>query len=65
MGNVRILNDNGGVYEQGSIVDVGQLITDYCDCTDDQGIIDYLWRIPIPSAIDFIAEAWGIEYEFV
>lgn len=62
---IKILRDTGNVYEEGKIISVGQLIDDYSECTDDQGLIDYLWRIPIPSAIAFIAEAWGIEYEFV
>lgn len=62
---IKILSDNGNVYEEGQIISVGQLIDDYSNCTNDKGLIDYLWRIPIPSAIAFIAEAWGIEYEFV
>lgn len=47
------------------IISVEQLINDYCECTDDQDLVAFLWRIPIPSAIDFIADAWGIQYEFV
>lgn len=62
---IKIIRDNGNVYEAGLIISVGKLMEDYCECTDDQGLIDFLWRIPIPSAIAFIAEAWGIEYEFV
>ena len=65
MGEIRIIRDSGNVYQNGEIVSVADFIQSWTDCTDDQGTIDFVWRIPIPSAVDFIADAWGIEYEFV
>lgn len=67
MGKIKIISDEGEVYAKGEIVDVHDLITSYCECCDNESksIADYVCRIPIPSAVDFIAKAWGIEYEFV
>lgn len=65
MGKIRIKSDDGAVYEIGSVIEVADFIKSYRECTNDKSLIDWLYRIPIPSAVDFIAKAWGIEYEFV
>ena len=65
MGKIKIEHDGGGVYQAGQVLGVDTLIRDYCDCTTDESLKDWLYRIPIPSAVAFIAAAWGIVYNFV
>lgn len=65
MGKIKILSDRDGVYQVGSIIDVMQFIQAYIDHCNDKSTNEWLCVIPIPSAVNFIAEAWGIEYEFV
>lgn len=65
MGKIKIISDDGNVYKKDEVVDVSDLILSYCDCTNDKSLKDWLWRVPIPTAVKFIADAWGIEYEYV
>ena len=65
MGKIKIIHDLDGVYEDGSVHDIKEIIRDYCDCCTDESLMDYLYRIPIPSAMAFICNAWSLEYEFV
>lgn len=62
---IRILSDAGNVYAVDSIVGVDELIKDYEETTNDKSLCDWLYRVPIPTAVKFIADGWGIEYEFV
>lgn len=68
MGAIKILQDMDGgyVYPVGTTISVDELFSDFRksnDCTD--GLYEYLCRIPIPEAVDMIAEMWGLDYEFV
>ncbi len=66
MGKIKILSDDGGVYEAGQVVSVKDLIQSFCGCLHyGKDLIDYVCRIPIPSAVALIAEKWGLRYEFV
>lgn len=67
MGKIKILNDPNGRYQEGSVYEVTDIIRDYCKANEgkDNGMTDYVCRIPIASAIDFICEAWQINYKFV
>ena len=65
IGKVKITNDGGGVYEHGEIIEVADLIRDYCDCDNDKSTQDWLWSVPIPTAVKHIADMWELEYEFV
>lgn len=65
MGKIKILSDRDGVYEVGQIVNVMDFISDYCSSISDKGTIGWIQRIPMSSAVNFIADAWGINYEFV
>lgn len=62
---IRILSDAGDVYAVGSIIGVDELIKDYEETTDDKSLCGWLYGVPIPTAVKFIADAWGIEYKFV
>lgn len=65
MGKIKILSDRDGVYEIGSIVNVMDFIQSYIDCCTDNSITEWITVIPIPSAVNFIADAWGIDYKYV
>ncbi len=67
MGKIQITNDSGQVYPDGTIISVDQLFRDYKGTLTEKNMSTYHWlcRIPIPSAIDFIAKAWGFDYNFV
>ena len=65
MGNIRIKSDRDGVYQPGEVVGIEKIIESYCECTNDKSLVNWIHNIPITSAIDFIAGAWGLEYEFV
>lgn len=67
MGKIRILSDDGGVYAAGTVIGMMELIRSFCDCCDyeNRSVADYVCRIPMPSAVAFIAESWGLQYEFV
>ena len=62
---IRIISDRGDVYEVGSTVSEMDFIQSYCDTSSDEDTKDWLQSIPIPCAVGFIADAWGIEYKFV
>ena len=68
MGTIRILSDKGDVYGAGTKVKTMDFIQDYIDSlneTENGSLIDFICRIPFPSAVAYVAGAWGIEYEFV
>ena len=65
MEKIKILSDDRNVYKNDEVVDVADLIRSYCDSTNDNDLKDWLWKIPIPSAVDFIAKAWVIEYKYI
>ena len=62
---IEIISDYGNVYKKGERILAMDLISSYLDCSTDKSFNDYLTRIPIPDAVSFIADAWGIEYKFV
>lgn len=68
MGKIKILGDADGAYGYpvGTILSIEELFKDFREsneCTED--LYDYLCGIPIPYAVDTIAEELGLEYEFV
>lgn len=62
---IKILSDAGNVYPVDSVIGVDKLIKAYEETTDDKSLCDWLYGVPIPTAVKFIADAWGIEYKFV
>ena len=68
MGKIKILGDMAGAYGYpvGTIISVEELLRDFREsneCTED--MYKYLCGIPIPYAVDMIAEKWGLDYKFV
>ena len=68
MGKIKILNDADGAYgyPAGTILPIAELFRNFEHSDDcNESLYDYLCRIPIPAAIDIIAEKWGLDYKFV
>lgn len=68
MGKIKILRDADGAYGYpvGTILSIKELFECFCESDDcDDNLYDYLCRIPIPHAVDMIAEKWGLDYTFV
>lgn len=65
MGTIKILSDRSGVFSKGEIYNVMDFLQGYFDVNPDSSLVAYLQRIPIPSAVDYIAKDWGLTYEFV
>ena len=68
MGKIKILRDaDGGYgYPVGTTLSVEELFKDFRESDDcDGSLYSYLCGIPIPHAVDMIAEKWGLDYKFV
>lgn len=65
MGTIKILSGENGIYNAGTVIEIMDFLQGYFNVTPDKSLVDYLQRIPIPSAIDYIAKDWGLKYEFV
>ena len=64
MGEIKIFRDPENIYEEGSIHPIEEIVRDFEDCNTDE-LMEWLYGIPIPAAIDFICKSWGLDYEFV
>ena len=63
---IKIIRDPETVYSEGQVVNGNDFIQDYIDCsTHEECIQEWLCNIPMPEAIEFVASAWGIEYEII
>lgn len=68
MGKIKILRDTYGGYGYpvGTTLSIEELFKDFRESNDcDDSLYNYLCRIPIPHAVDMIAEKWGLDYKFV
>ena len=65
MGKIKITSDKHGVFKSDTTMDVMDFMMQYFDETEDKELVDWLQRIPIPSAVDYIAQEWGLTYRFV
>ena len=68
MSKIKILHDNDGEYGYpvGVELSTEELLEDFRNsdiCSDE--LYKYLCGIPIPAAVDQIAEMWGLEYVYV
>ena len=65
MGKIKITSDKHVVFKSDTTMDVMDFMMQYFDETEDKELVDWLQRIPIPSAVDYIAQEWGLTYRFV
>lgn len=70
MGKIKILGDTDGAYGYpvGVILPTKELIEDYINClneVEDADTIIFLKDSKEEIAVDFIADLWGLDYEYV
>lgn len=68
MGKIKIIHDPDGDYgyPAGTILPIEELFKDFRESDDcDDSLYNYLCGIPIPYAVDMIADKWGLDYKFV
>lgn len=65
MGKIKITSDKNGVFKSDATMDVMDFMSQYFKKTEDKSLVDWLQRIPIPSAVDYIAQELGLTYKFV
>ena len=70
MTKIRINHDSGEVYQDGTIMEASELINDYKDGlieTDpnDKELIEWFDKVGEESSIEWIADIWGMDVEFV
>lgn len=70
MEKIKIIHDMDGEngYPVGTILTSQELIEDYTDClneVEDADTIHFLQSSKTEITIDFIADLWGLEYEYV
>ena len=65
MGKIKITSSTNDTYKVGDTIDMMAFLSDYFRNCIDRDYVAYLQRIPMPSAVEIIAEELGIEYEFV
>ena len=63
--NIEIISDFGEGYNVGQVVPSNELIDSFCECTDDESLIDFIRNSKEEKAIAFISDAWGIEYKIL
>lgn len=64
-GTILILSSKNDAYKEGSKIDMMQFLSDYFRTCDDRNDVAYLQGIPMPAAVEIIAERLGFEYKFV
>lgn len=65
MGKIKILSDKSGTYEVGGIILQIDFLSKYFKAFPNDPHIGWMQRVPMPAAIDSVAEKLGIEYEYV
>ncbi len=67
---IKITFDPDGAYgyPKNEVIEPQVLIEDYIECLnpkEDADTISFLRRIDTEKAVDFVAEKWNLEYEYV
>lgn len=65
MGKIKILSDKSGTYEVGGIILQIDFLSKYFRTYPNDHHIGWMQNVPMPTAIDSIAEKLGIEYKYV
>lgn len=65
MGKIKITSDKHGVFKTDTVMDVMDFMRQYFNEMGDENLVDWLQRIPMPSAVDYIAAECGLTYKFV
>ena len=65
MGKIKILSDKSGTYDVGGIILQIDFLSKYFKTYPTDPHIGWMQNVPMPTAIDSIAEKLGIEYKYV
>ena len=65
MGKIKITSDKYGVFKSDTVMNVMDFMSEYFKEREDKALVGWLQRIPIPSAVDYIAQEWCLTYRFV
>ena len=65
MTKVKITTDKHKVFKTDTEIDVMDFMRMYFNETEDKSLVSWLQRIPIPSAVDYIAQEWGLTYKYI
>lgn len=63
MEKIKILSDYGKVYDPNTIIKIADLLKDYKDTVDEEDFI-IVSQWDERKAVEFIADAWGLDIEF-
>lgn len=61
---IEFIEDSDNIYHSGDFMKAQDFIEDYCACNSPEMEDNSQWlrNIPVPDAIAYICEAWGIAY---
>lgn len=64
MEKIKILSDYGKVYTPNTVIKIADLLNDYKDTVDEEDFV-IVSQWDERKAVEFIADAWGLEIEFL
>lgn len=64
MDKIKILSDYGKVYTPNTVIKITDLLNDYKDTVDEEDFV-IVSQWDERKAVEFIADAWGLEIEFL
>ena len=64
MEKIKILSDYGKVYDPNTVIKVADLLKDYKDTVDEEDFV-IVSQWDERKAVRFIADAWGLDIEFL
>jgi len=64
MEKIKILSDYGKVYTPNTVISIDNLLNDYKDTVDEEDFV-IVSQWDERKAVEFIADAWGLEIEFL
>ena len=64
MEKIKILSDYGNVYSPNTIISIADLLKDYKDTVDEEDFV-IVSQWDERKAVEFIADAWGLDIEFL
>lgn len=64
MEKIKILSDYGNVYAPNTIIKITDLLNDYRDTVNEEDFV-IVSQWDERKAVEFIADAWGLEIEFL
>ena len=65
MGTIKILSDESGIYNAGTVIEIMDFIQRFLNNSDNESFNDYIVCIPMKYAVARIAEKLGITYKSV